>query len=223
MLARPNFTGRKRRKFPPRGAAGNRGELKFFDYDQQLGPATPIPTGGVIIESIMKIGAGTGEAQRIGRKITLKSVHMNWQILVPSQVNETFLPDGDLLRIIVYLDSQANGTAATVTGILENGNINAFRNLSDSTRFRILSDTTRPINHTTFSSVVNNSNSTRHASLDRWIHFSNHKNINVAIEYSGDGTSIDTIRSNNIGVLLISKTGQTFTTILKSRIRFTDL
>ncbi len=77
-----------------------KGEIKFYDLDVD---DAVISTGGTIAEdSLITIPEGLGESERIGRKLTVVSLHMNWDILLPFTASQT--QTSDAVRIIVYLD-----------------------------------------------------------------------------------------------------------------------
>ncbi len=193
----------------PRG-----GELKFFDVDLD---DTPILIAGAITDSINKIAQGVTEVTRVGRKCTVKSI--NWRFL-------TWLPEVDAaadplapdsVRIILYIDKQCNGATAAVTDLLESASWLSFRNLANTARFNVLMDKTVSVNFMGLASdgagVVSQSQINRHGTF--------FKKCNIPLEFDATTGAITEIKSNNLGVLLISSNGTAnFTS--KIRVRFSD-
>lgn len=180
--------------------SGKNAELKFHDVD--LDDGTVAVTGDVTA-SINLIAQGITESTRVGRKCTLRSFHWRYQVTLPETDAAATPADGDSLRIIVFIDKQANGATAAVTDVLETANIQSFRNLSNSGRFNFLCDKIHNINYLGLASdgagVVSQG-------LVQYEYTFN-KNLNLPIEYSSTTGVIGEIRSNNIGVLLISHRG----------------
>ncbi len=173
-----------------------RAELKFHDLDIV---DTAIATGGTITPSWNLIPQGTTEIQRLGRKCTIK--HIAWRFSMTKTQEVTSSADS-IVRMIVYLDKQANGAAATVTDILENGDFQSFYNLANSSRFRILIDRTYDMN--SFAGGAG----TALQSYTRSTSGMMSKRVNIPLEFSSTTGAITEIRSNNVGLLLISNRGQ---------------
>ncbi len=190
------------------------GELKFFDVD--LDDAV-VATGGTITDSINKIAQGVTEVQRVGRKCTL--THFNWRVNYTLPVSDAVATAaaGDVLRMMVFIDKQANGATATVTNILESADYQSFLNLANIGRFQILCDKTVSLSYQGLASdgagVVSSSPVIRH-----WAAY---KKIKVPVEFDGATGAITEIRSNNLGVLLISKNGLCGF-VSKIRLRYSD-
>lgn len=116
---------------------GSRTELKSIDLDL----ATTGASGDGGIKSTMgrtcanAISIGADINQRVGRKITIRSLEMHYNI--------TADPDQDqpaVCRVMVIFDRQANGTQPAATDILTSASINAPKNLNNRERFQILKD-----------------------------------------------------------------------------------
>ena len=117
--------------------------------------------------------------------------------------------------MIVFIDRQANGTAATVTDILETQQYNSFNNLANSSRFRILYDKRHDM------SYMNTTNASNDDVDGTSISGSFFANVNLPIEFSSTTGVIGEIRSNNIGLLLISQSEQGYLEG-RVRVRFSD-
>ncbi len=192
--------------------AGAGSESKFHDVD--LDDAV-VATTGAITDSICKIPQGVTEKTRVGRKCTITQINWRWNITLP-EVDAVADPSpGDVIRMIMYLDKQANGAAAAATDILVSDNYLAFNNLANSQRFQTLMDKKFTINYGALASdgagVVSSPSVTRSGRF--------HKRCNIPLEFNSTTGAIGEIRSNNIGVLLISVANQlAFTS--KIRLRF---
>ncbi len=191
------------------------GELKFHDLDIN---DSAIAAGVTVAEdSCVTIAQGVTEVQRIGRKCTIRNIGWRFNISLVSQVDEADPPKGDVVRILLYLDKQANGAAATSTQILESADYQSFNNLANKSRFRTLMDRTYTIDH--ILAQTDGTNTGAYAETN--IADSFFKKVNLPIEYDSTTGAITEVRSNNIGVLTISKNG-TATFESKMRLRFSD-
>ncbi len=205
----------KRRVTAPRRRRRVMGEIKFHDLD--IDDAV-VSTGGTIAEdSCLTIAEGNGESDRIGRKITVRSIHWKYSMQMPNQSQAANASED--LRIILYLDKQTNGAAATVLNILESADYQSFRNLSNSGRFQILHDRTYSLNAQGGGGDGTTNFTTEVTRSVTWS-----KQVNIPIEYDNSATTgvITSMRSNNIGVLTISRDGRPVLDS-KMRIRYTDV
>ncbi len=208
-----------------RAAGGGAGEIKFYDLSMDdavvastgtiQDPTNPGPAATQ--ESICGIKQGVGESERIGRKCTIRAIGWKYNVTLPEVDNAATPAPPDIVRIILYQDKQANGTAATVTGILETANIHSFNNLANTSRFVTLMDTVVTINYSGMGSAT--SDTVSQGEVQHWGEF--HKRCNIPLEFSAATGALSELRSNNVNVLLISFNG---TAGFKSqfRIRFSD-
>ncbi len=210
--------GKRRRRRPATKGrlAGPSAELKFHDLD--IDDATIAANGTIAEDSVLTIAQGTTESTRIGRKLTVKSI--NWRMQIKLLASTATAATSDSIRVILYLDKQTNGAAATVTDILEADDFQSFNNLANKSRFRTLMD--RNYDMVAKSGSGRGSTDTLAFGEDV-VNDTFFKRCNIPIEYdnsAADGT-IGTMRSNNIGVLLLASSGSVqFGS--KMRIRFSD-
>ncbi len=212
FLRRAGFYGR---------FAGSRGgvrpEHKFLDT-QQL--TTDISANGTILAGLNHIAQGNGESERIGRKVTVRSLRIKGHYQFPSTA--TVADQDQRLRIVVYCDKQTNGTVATVPlihSLAGTVNINSFRNLANVSRFNILYDKFYDIRV----EAVAASNDANVPML-RGFKF-NLTGMNIPLEFDETATdgSIATIRTNNIGVYAIAARPMESPNItFIARIRYSD-
>lgn len=191
------------------------GELKFYDYT--LDDAV-VAAAGTVTASINTIAQGVTEQQRVGRKCIIRKISWRWRSYLPeaNDVNDPAQPD--IIRIMLFLDKQCNGATAAVTDILETANYLSFNNLANSGRFVILLDKTVSLNYdgmgSTGAGIV--------AQAEHTVHGSYHKKVNIPLEFDAATGAITEIRSNNLGVLLLSVNGVCgFES--RIRLRFSDM
>ncbi len=214
--SRPRFRKRPFRRGFDRtsgffGRFAKGGELKFFDLD--LDDAVIAAAGG-LTDSINKIAQGTTEVTRIGRKCTIRSINWRFAVLLPESVLSSSATD--TVRVIMYLDKQANGATAAITDILETADFQSFNNLSNKSRFRTLMD--RSYDLTAAAGGGDGTTEDYGATLITDTFF---KKVNLPIEFDSTAGAITEIKSNNLGVLMLSRNGKAgFAS--KIRLRFSD-
>lgn len=193
----------------------NNGESKFFEDTQDV---STITTAGIIAYiSLNRIAQGVTEVTRVGRKCVLTQIHLRGFITYASQT--TLAAMSEIFRVIVFLDTQANGATATVTDILETADEKSFNNLANSQRFRIFDDKYMTFNSNTMTALAG----PVYASGQQQIKYEFHKKCNIPLEFSGTTGAITEIRSNNVGVLVIcGVTTASHSWFATSRVRFTD-
>ncbi len=198
------------------GRYSNGGELKFFDtvIDDAV-----VATAGEVLNTgtLFIIPQDVTESGRVGRKVVIKAVNWRWTLTLPTTTTPG--ATSDTVRLIVFLDKQCNGATATVANILATAKWNSWNNLQESNRFRTLYDKTVTLVSKSggpASTVTTNyREDARNGSF--------YKKCNIPIEYDTTATTgaIGTIRSNNIGLLVISHSG--FAGLQSNvRVRFSD-
>ncbi len=195
----------------PYGGAG--GELKFHDVD--LDDAV-VSSNGAITNSINLIAQGVTESTRVGRKCVVKQIGWKFRMKDPETNGGSSAPPSDTMRVILYMDKQANGAAATVGGILESTDFQAFNNLANSSRFTTLMDRTYTFNHMGGIGTAADQDWSEVVIDDSY-----YKTCNIPLEFDSTAGAITEIRSNNLGVLLITE-GGTAGFESKFRLRFSD-
>jgi len=192
-------------------------EKKFFDTAFGW-VALDIAGGQIVQNSFNLIPAGVTESQRIGRKCTIVSISFRLRITWGAQLTD---PEENSVRVILYVDHQANGATAVPAQLLEIFAYDSYRNLENISRFTVLYDR--------FYDMIS---SGAGSGLDEfsptviWMQY--HKKCNIPIEFSGVTGNLGEVKSNNIGMLVVPKfdnTGGGVTTQGGSgrcRVRFTD-
>lgn len=168
-------------------------------------------TGG-IFGSFTGIAQNTTDNGRIGNKICIKN--LNGKVIVYQDDMTTTSYGQGIMRVIIFIDKQANGAVPLVTDILETANWLSFRNMDQVDRFVILKDKVCPASLIT-------SNTTHTSTGAKFFKFQK-KFFNLDIHYSSTTGAITEVRSNNLGVLFI--TNNTNVNLEGSwRAKFTDM
>ncbi len=189
-------------------------ELKFFDVDKNQ---TPVSATGNITTSIVIIAQGVTESTRVGRKITVKKVNITFTVNLDQEQDQADIGGGDIIRVIVYCDKQANGADAAVTDILEDALYDSYRNLQNAKRFRIFKDFFMTINRVV---AATDGASTSTSPLIFVPPVKVNISMDLPIEYSGVNGAITEMTSNNLAFLYISRnaTGSITSSV---RVRYT--
>ncbi len=191
---------------------GVNGELKFKDT---VVSDTPI-TAATVIQNLTVIAEGNGESQRVGRKVTIKNIHIKGVM--------TLIPASDAAntseKVFGYLvqDMQTNGAAFVALDLFDTDIIASFRNLANSGRFKILAKKT-------FMFKAGGAAPSGAA----FIFSSDQKNVNInkkcniVMEYDNSATTgvITSVRSNNLYWVTQSTNG-VVNSVLTARIRYSD-
>ncbi len=206
---------RRNGRFRGRRANGPTGELKFHDLN--IDDASVTQNGTIVEDSVLTIAQGTTESERIGRKVVVKTINWRWNLLLSVASNSANVDE--TVRLILYQDKQTNGAAAAITDILETDDYQAFNQLANKSRFRTLMDRLYTMN-----AQVGAGNGTTNTFGNLQVNDSVFLNVNIPIEYDNSATTgaISTMRSNNIGVLILSKDGALVVMDGKMRVRFSD-
>ncbi len=191
-------------------------ELKFHDLDID---DTAVAIGATISQvTCVDINQGVGESERVGRKCTIRQINWRFNLTQISSSDQADPPKGDVVRVILYQDKQANKLTAATTDILETADYQSFNNLSNKSRFRTLMDR----NYTLGMDLSQTDGTNTGAYPEINITDAFFKRVNIDIEYTGATGAITEITSNNIGVMILSKNGTTqFSS--KMRLRFSDV
>ncbi len=197
------------------GSCGGEQELKFFDLD--INDASIAIAGTIAEDSCLTIAQGDGEQERDGRKMCVKKLGWKFRINVPAIAGANIVT-GDTVRVMLYLDTQTNGAAATAALILASDDFQSFNNLEQGKRFRTLMDRTYDLNINAAAGDGAANDTAPYVISDSF-----YKDMNLPVTYDSSATTgaIATMRDNNIGVLLLSKTGNLAEFESKMRIRFT--
>lgn len=196
----------------PVGRGRGAPELKYKDTAQAF--TAPGTTGAITSSTLCSMVEGNTDQTRIGNKITVKSVMIRGRARMASTNNVA--NTADTMRIIVYIDRQANGAAATVTDILASADWRSFNNLDNTDRFYTLCEETicmqigGGVPSVGYLFGVANSE-----------FFLKKTKLNLDVKYKGNAGTIADIASANIGVLAITAGGFADLEYI-ARIKYTD-
>ncbi len=121
-------------------------ERKFADFESDgdaFATSWAMMEDGTIL-SVAGVAQGNGESNRIGRKMSIHSIHIRARLTSLKQEAATDpVPASYVGRFCLVMDTQTNGAQLTATDVFDNGqtdDILSFRDLQNSTRFRVLWD-----------------------------------------------------------------------------------
>lgn len=186
-------------------------ELKFQDHSFE----TTVDSAGSVF-TLANLVQGTSQSMRIGREATYENIFMRCTLQMPSGT-ALAAPNGDVGRVILYIDHQANGAVAAITDLLAEVDYQSFYNVTNEKRFTVLLDRTVALNYIVQVSENFTGDGGVYPKLDKKFMFNLHREI--LVEYSGpDGVKTE-LRSNNIGLMLIGKS-DAMEAIFQIRMRF---
>ncbi len=194
--------------------SGTRPEKKFLDTTITDAAISTTMT----ITNLTVIPEGNGESERIGRKVTIKNVHVKGIVVLNDQTSAS-LTTSQVIMMLVQ-DTQTNGAQFTATDLLDTDNFHSFRNLANSGRFKVLYKKT--LNMKSPGGSGRGTTDTLAFSEDiRQINVN--KTCNIEMEYDNSATTgaIATVRSNNLYWVTQSSAGVT-QSVGTARIRYAD-
>jgi len=193
-------------------------EYKF--YDTSFTAAVIPVTGSITSNTVCDVAVGTGESQRVGRKICVKQVIIKGYAFLPDATDKQ--NTADFVKVVVYGDKQANGAAATIANLLSSADVLSFNNLQNSQRFKTLKSKIVTLHASGVGHGESSTPTTTTATGRGLRHFVMKVNLNAIIEFSGTGSGVSDLTSNNIGIYAISQAGD-IQLEYKVRIRYTDV
>ncbi len=176
-------------------------ELKWLDQNKSFGT---VSATGAVEDSINHLVQSDGQSERIGRSAIVHSINWRYNLKLPRQDDVGNAKEGDIVRIILFLDKQCNGAAAGVTDILETAVFKSFNNLANKDRFHIVYDQTHVLNYL---AIASDATAGSVAQAPVLMYTSTYKSVNTQVEFTGTTGAITEITSNNYGFLIISRSG----------------
>lgn len=178
---------------------GSKGYSEWKYHDVKSTVAAAAQAGVIANITLNELVQGTGESERIGRKVTVRSIEMRGATRLISDAAP--LAGHCIVRIILYVDKQTNGATATPTLLLKEATAaHVYRapyNLSNAGRFTILMDKSIGLNAT--AALGGGAGATFEA--QKMLRFK--KRCAIPLEFDSTLGAITEIRSNNLGVLVI--------------------
>lgn len=194
--------------------AGPSGELKFHDVDLNsglLGILSPMT-----IQHLTIIPIGNGESQRIGRKISIRSIRVQGTLELRAHTLIGLTTGQVVVRLVQ--DTQTNGTQFSATDLLDTDQFQSFRKLSETSRFKILYEKTFNLSAGGATEVAGALETTKYS-----------RPVNVAVkvkipmEYSSlvDTGEVGSVRSNNV-YWTTQASHASCTITARARLRYSD-
>lgn len=184
-------------------------ETKFFDTTLS---AVIDLTGEAIQPSLNLIPQSVTQSGRIGRKCTIVNIDYQGNVYWATMSAANYL--GAMVKIAIVLDKQCNGAAPVWNDVYVNSDTYAFRNMSNIERFKVLKTFyVQPCYG------VNSFDAATISAPPTMIEY--HKKVSIPLEFSSTTGAITEIRSNNICVLAMSKSGDDVHTLESTaRVKF---
>lgn len=222
--ARTLFQGQaaRYRAANPRVGGFNVMEKKFLDETKAATSIVATTAGAEMdpttVNCCNAIAAGAGESQRIGRNVKILSWHIKGTLIHTAGAGATLKPS-TVVRLIFLLDKQTNGAQFNSEDVIEDAtNVeHGFRNLENSSRFRILKDTQFTLNNATSAGdgAVNDSGET-----SRTFKY-NFRFRGLKSHYKSSTPSVADITTNSLHIMAFaSAAGDTLQ--YESRVRYTE-
>jgi len=183
-------------------------EKKWFDKIQSNVAMT---AAGFVYTLNCDLAQGTSQSTRIGAKINIVSVHLRGAVRWDNHA----VDNGSMARLILMIDTQANGDVPAPTQVLSNNPISVydFNNLTNTPRFRVLKDwyLTAPLGVWNGATLI----------FPRTkIKFN--KKVEIPVMYSSNTGAIAEVRTNNLILLQYTNGADLAHIDLLSRIRYVD-
>ncbi len=220
MVRRPA----RRRTFNPRTGGFLGIENKFFDSENT---AASFSTAWILMNpsltsKLTAMAQGDGPQERDGRKYSMTSIHIKGFINVPPVESNT-APAGDtIVRLVLVWDTQTNGAELTPADVMLTGvsnNVNSFRNLQFTSRFKVLWDKT--FNLVVSRAGMNEGSANLFGAGIVRIPFKINKTFKtpISVTRSGSTANISNVTDNSISIIGVGITS-TPTLTYEARIRF---
>lgn len=223
----------RRRSFRPTsfrrtgGSFGRIRSLPELKVTETLSVTLPTSTLSTQISLMNGIAAGSDYSQRLGRKVTIKSIYLLLNVhYVDGAAQDA--PQGHTCRMWIVLDTQANGTTPTFNSMFASATSvsTTMNNLDQRMRFKILKDmrfTLPPYDGTGATAFAKTLGTFTGSKV-----FKIFKKVRIPVIYNATGGSIGSISTNAIHLVFASQAngnGNVLSNVawdLSYRLRFVD-
>lgn len=214
-LLRARMATRARAPFRTGGFYGlydrrGRNELKVINTDQSL--STTVASAGAVT-LINGVAQGTDYTDRIGRKITMKSIFSKFFLLPNSTTNQV---NGNIVRVMVFYDTQTNAAAPTVADVLQTAAYDAPINLSNRDRFKVILDKYYTMGAAVYTAGSLTSGAPFPAYCKKF------KKCSLEVIFGGTGATVGSIQSGGLFMLTIAAVDSVTWCDTYHRVRFID-
>ncbi len=199
-------------------------ETKFVDYERTALTVDNAWAGNELDDTtalaVSSIAQGDGESQRDGRKCELLSCHLKGTATLASNEAQANPGESTVLRLILVLDKQTNGAQLNAEDVVTATtlDVNAWRNLQNSQRFRILKDVRMDINFTQHTQEAVNDFSYANQVKSWEMHVVFKKPI--VVNHTGTTAVVTSIADNSIHLIGVSTSTAQCVINYVSRVRF---
>lgn len=208
---------RGRRKRPssyPRIGRRLTPELK---YKNNVLSETMAVASGATFHALNLLTQGDSQSERIGMRFTVRSIEVNLQL---AMAQGTTSANSLTVRVILFMDTQANGALTLVNDLLENtDNTQSMYNIEERHRFKIFKDFQVALSAP---GLGWDGTSTRSSAMKKVVKFK--KRCQIPIFYGAAASTITGVTQNNIQLLVFaSATAPASTYAGVVQLRYTDL
>jgi len=188
------------------------GELKTIDTS---GEGLCVSSSDAIT-LINGVATGNDFTDRNGRKITMKSIFIRGWLQGQDITNGS--PLGNLCRVMLVYDKQANGTVTTQDAILKTKEAQSQLQLNNRDRFVVLADKTVALGTITNVATQSVAGSPTCRAIKIF------KKVNLDVQFSGTDATISSIATGALYILCVGSqaTSDGHKFVYTSRIRFLD-
>lgn len=205
-------------------------EKKFKDYDLLAQATSPTWAGSELdptgIGCLSAVAQGDGESERDGRVYQIHSLHIKGWIETQAVESDTNPMDDFMTRLVLVQDTQTNGAQLNGEDVIDTVSsvydINGFRNLQYSTRFKVLKD--KMLRTTGANTAMNEGAPNLFSNGSVRIPFSFNKRFKkpITVRCSSTTATVAAVTDNSLHLIGVTRSGTTVPTIsYRSRIRFT--
>lgn len=194
----------------PRGSSIRRGRDELKVIENAATQANFASAGSVALYN--GVAQGTDFTNRIGRKVIVKSIHFKAWV---SPATSTDSP-GDICRLMLVWDKQANSAAPAVTDILTTADPFSGVNLNNRDRFKVMYDRRVSMNPAVYAANVITGGNPITVYREKFI------KCNQEVIFSGTGATVASIQTGSLYLLFIDLNGTLSLLTHYCRVRFSD-
>lgn len=177
------------------------------------------------IQSFNQIAQGDGMNGRNGNKITVTSFTLRMEVGIDRNTDASWsgLVSSDTpFRIVLYIDTQHNGAGPTIDDFFQDEptsteQLFVFNKLEETGRFKVLMDKMIVVQNQAVVYDGTNLHSTGGTKV-----FKKHFKLDLPIMYGDSTNNLASIRTNNIGMFVMSKSDDHRTFSIRARLRYYD-
>lgn len=176
--------------------------LKYLNVEKKYNDVTVSsnPSSSGALSTLAGVGQGDTASDREGISVKWTSIHMQCSLIMHNSATHT------IVRMMILIDKQPNGSLASITDVLESADINSFNNKNNAYRFKTLMNRKY---------TLNSEYPEKSAKFNR--------KLSLHTRYTGSASSVSAINSNNIIFLIVSDEATNTPSVnLEFRLRFVD-